>query len=128
MSDVSFVQDISDKDSKFDDDIAENLNSLLDNEQNLVEAYESLLKDSRRMTQLNDILKGKWKTTEKGNFALKQELETAQGKVCQLETQRTILSNKLIDVGKKWDTLYKQSIKTEEELQTFRRELDTCKA
>ena len=65
-----FVQDISDKS---DEDVEEDL-ILLDNEQDLVDAYESLLEDSRRMAQLNDILKGKWKTANKENSVLRKEL------------------------------------------------------
>ena len=54
-SNGSFVQDISDKS---DDDVEKDLIPL-ENEHDLVDAYESLLEESRRMAQLNDILKGK---------------------------------------------------------------------
>ena len=77
---------------------------------------------------MNDVLKGEWKTTEKENSVLIKELEAAQGKVSQLETQRTILSNKLIDAGSKWDKLHEQSIKTEKELETLTKGLVECKA
>ena len=46
------------------------------------------------MTQLNDVLKVKWKTAERKNSTLEKELEAAQRKVSQLKTQHTILSNK----------------------------------
>lgn len=69
-----FVRDISEKDSKSVDDNAGNFNSLSDNEQDLVEAYKSMLKDYKRMTQLNDILKEKWKIVENESSTLKREI------------------------------------------------------
>ena len=124
-SNGTFVQNISDKS---DDDVEEDLNSLDNEHEDLVDAYENLLENSRRMVQLNDILKGKWKTTNKENIVLRKELEEAQGKVSQLESQRTILTNKLIDVGNKCDMLHEQSVKAEKEIQSLKKDVDSYKA
>ena len=122
-SNGSFVQDISDKS---DDDVEKDLIPL-ENEHDLVDAYESLPEDSRRMAQLNDILKGKWKTVNKESSVLRKELEEAQGKVSQLESQCTILTNKLIDAGNKCNMLHEQSVKAEKEIQILKKDVDSYK-
>ena len=72
-----------------------------DDEQDLEVVCRKLLKNSMRLFRINDKLSYKLKITESQNSSMTSELGDARAKVSQLESRRTILSDNLIDVGKK---------------------------
>ena len=60
-------------------------------------------------------------------MVLRKELEEAQGKVYQLESQCTILTNKFIDASNKCNMLHEQSIKAEKEIQILKKDVESYK-
>lgn len=86
----------------------------------------NLLKDSIRLTRINDRMTLKLKAMASQNSSLKVELDDMQDKVGQMENQQSILSDQLLDAGVNSDLLRKQVEKTLKELEVKRQELETC--
>ena len=57
----------------------------------------------------------------------RKEFEEAQGKVSQLESQCTVLTNKLIDAGNKCNMLHEQSVKAKKEIQILKKDVESYK-
>lgn len=119
------MQGLSDRDSKSNKEL--NLHVFSDDEQDLEAMYRKLLKDSMHLSRINDKLSYKLKITESQNSSLSSKLGDARVKVSRLESQRTILSDNLIDAGRKNEQLTTQSEKAAKELETLSTELKTCK-
>lgn len=81
------------------------------------------LKDLIRITKLNDKVTLKWKTPNRQNVSLKSELEGSQAKATQLENQRNILSNNLIDASKDKALLKEQVEKASKDLEALKKKL-----
>ena len=76
---------------------------LSDEEQDVEVAYKKLLKDSLRLSRINDKLSHKLKVSESQNLTFSSELDDAPAKVSQLESQRAILNDTIIAAGKEKD-------------------------
>ncbi|XXG82554.1 hypothetical protein AAC387_Pa10g0474 [Persea americana] len=88
---------------------------------------KKLLKDSMRLSRINHKLYYELKITESQNSSLASELDDVHAKVSQLESQRAILSEILIDVGKKNELLTVQCEKATKELGALCTELKNFK-
>lgn len=75
----SSVQGSSDKDSKSNEDV--NLHEFSNDEHDLELMYRKLLKDSMRLSRINDKLSHKLKTMESRNSSISSELEDARARV-----------------------------------------------
>lgn len=118
------MQGSSDNDSKSDEDL--DLQEFSDDEQYLKTEYRKLLKDSMRLSWINEKMSHKLKAMEAKNSSLTSEPEDAWAKVSQLESQCAIWINNLMDVGKKNELLIAQNEKSEKDMEALRTELKTC--
>ena len=123
---LSFEQGSSDKDSKSDDE--SKCEDLSDEEQDEEVAYKELLKDSLRLSRINDKLFHKLKVFGSQNLTFSFELDDARAKVSQLESQRAILSNTIIAAGKEKELITAQLEEVRKELNSLQIEYDLLQA
>lgn len=78
------------------------------------------------MNKLNDKMTLKWESAEDQIASHKSKLEDARGKVTQLETRRNLLSENLIDAYVKRNQLREDVKKSDNEIESLKKELHIC--
>lgn len=123
---LSFEQGSSDKDTKSDDE--SKCEDLSDEDQDIEVAYKKLLKDSLRLSRINDRLSHKLKVSESQSLTFSSELDDARVKVSQLESQRAILSDSIIDAVKEKELITAQLEEGRKELFSLQTEYNLLHA
>eukprot|EP00268_Persea_americana_P034956 TRINITY_DN3454_c0_g3_i4.p3 TRINITY_DN3454_c0_g3~~TRINITY_DN3454_c0_g3_i4.p3 ORF type:complete len:148 (-),score=33.84 TRINITY_DN3454_c0_g3_i4:2168-2611(-) len=111
--------------SKSDEDFE--IYEFSDAKQDADEDYQKLFLESVRMSKISEKRSLKLKAMEEKNASLQVTLIASQSKVSVLENQSTIVSNKLLDVGKENECLKLQLQKFESDLVKLQNELASCK-